>query len=80
MTPDGNAALAYDATMLLADAVRNAGPDRARIRAYLAGLASSGGYGGVTGAISFTPSGDPVGRTVVIARVDNGALVPAVAR
>jgi branched-chain amino acid transport system substrate-binding protein len=80
MTPDGNAALAYDATMLLADAVRNAGPDRARIRAYLAGLATSGGYGGVTGAISFTPSGDPVGRTVVIARVDNGALVPAIAR
>ena len=36
--PDGNAALAYDATKLLAHAVEKVGPDRAKIRDYLANL------------------------------------------
>jgi branched-chain amino acid transport system substrate-binding protein len=74
ITPDGNAALAYDATMLLADAVQHAGADRRRIRDYLAGLAARGGYHGITGAIAFSPDGDPLGKSIVMTRIHHGAL------
>ena len=79
-TPDGNAALAYDATMLLADAVQHAGADRAAIRSYLARLGARGGYAGVTGSIAFTPEGDPVGKSIVMTRIHDGALVVENAR
>jgi branched-chain amino acid transport system substrate-binding protein len=74
LTPDGNAALAYDATMLLADAALHAGPDRARIRDYLAALVMRGGFRGATGTIAFSPDGDPVGKAIVITRIHAGAL------
>ncbi|MFL5614194.1 MAG: ABC transporter substrate-binding protein [Gemmatimonadaceae bacterium] len=75
VTPDGNAALAYDATMLLANAARRVGPDRARLREYLAGLRESGrGYRGVTGNIAFSPDGDPVGKAIVMTRIRAGVL------
>jgi branched-chain amino acid transport system substrate-binding protein len=74
ITPDGNAALAYDATMLLAEAVRQAGPRRARVRQFLAELATHGGYRGVTGTIAFAPDGDPVGKEIVMTRIHRGAL------
>jgi branched-chain amino acid transport system substrate-binding protein len=74
ITPDGNAALAYDATMLLTDAVRHVGANRARIRDYLAALAAHGGYRGVTGTIAFSPDGDPLGKSIVMTRIHNGAL------
>ena len=74
MTPDGNAALAYDATMLLAQAADRAGPNRRAIRDYLANLGGRGGYRGVTGNISFAPDGDPIGKAIVMTRVHGGAL------
>ena len=74
MTPDGNAALAYDATMLLVDAVRQAGPNRASVRRALADLGAHGGFRGVTGVIAFSPDGDPVGRAIVMTRIHRGAL------
>ena len=74
MTPDGNAALAYDATMLLADAAAHAGPDRRRIRDYLAQLAARGPYQGVTGPIAFSPEGDPLGKAIVMTQIHRGAL------
>jgi branched-chain amino acid transport system substrate-binding protein len=70
--PDGNAALAYDATRLLAVAVQKVGPDRARIRDFLADLPEP--YKGVTGAIRFRSNGDPIGKGVVMTRVRNGQL------
>ena len=73
-TPDGNAALAYDATKLLASAVENAGANRVKIRDYLAGLTEATAYHGVTGTIRFLPDGDPVGKGIVMARVHSGAL------
>lgn len=76
MTPDGNAALAYDATMVLADAVQRAGADRRKVRDYLAQLWSRGGYRGVTGVIGFDDGGDPVGKAIVVTRIRRGALVP----
>lgn len=75
--PDGNAALAYDATMLLAKAVAESGTDRAAVRDNLASLAERGGHAGVTGSIRFQESGDPLGRGIVMTRVHKGALLVA---
>jgi len=74
MDPDGNAALGYDATMLLAEAAREAGADRERIREYLRKLGGERRFAGVTGAISFTPGGDPENKQIVVARFQRGAL------
>jgi branched-chain amino acid transport system substrate-binding protein len=74
MTPDGNAALAYDATRLLAKLIEDVGPDREDIRDGLASLDDRSAYRGVTGAIRFHANGDPVGKNVVIARVNRGEL------
>jgi branched-chain amino acid transport system substrate-binding protein len=74
MRPDNNAALAYDATMLLYSAATHAGADRRRIRDYLAALTAATAYHGVTGAIYFHPDGDPVGKSVVMTRMDRGVL------
>lgn len=74
VTPDGNAALAYDATKLLAHAVDQVGTDRKKIRDYLASLSGWNGYRGVTGLIEFRPDGDPVNKWIVMTRVHDGAL------
>jgi branched-chain amino acid transport system substrate-binding protein len=74
MRPDNNAALAYDATMLLYAAAQKAGPDRARIRDYLASLDATTAYRGVSGPIYFQPDGDPMARHVVMTRIDRGTL------
>jgi len=73
-SPDGNAALAYDATMLLAHAVEKVGADRIKIRDYLAGLTEATAYRGITGTIRFRPDGDPIGKGIVMTRVKNGAM------
>lgn len=73
-TPDGNAALAYDATKLLAAAVEHVGPDRKKIRDYLAGLTDATAFHGVTGTIRFRPDGDPIGKEFVMTRVHQGSL------
>lgn len=72
--PDGNAALAYDATKLLAHAVEQVGPDRVKIREYLAHLTESSAFHGVTGPIRFRDDGDPVGKSIVMTRVHQGAM------
>jgi branched-chain amino acid transport system substrate-binding protein len=74
-TPDGNAALAYDATMLLAQAARKVGANRVKIRDYLASLDERDAYRGVTGAIRFRSDGDPVDKSFVMTRIRNGSLV-----
>lgn len=62
-------ALAYDAVMLLADAIGRAGSsDPAKIRR---ALAATKGFEGVTGAISFDEYGDPI-KGAVIMRIQNG--------
>jgi branched-chain amino acid transport system substrate-binding protein len=73
--PDGNAALAYDATMLLAHAVQRTGADRAKIRRFLAAAGRKDAYRGVTGTIRFHPNGDPVAKSFVMTRIRGGALV-----
>lgn len=73
-TPDNNAALAYDATMVLYEAATAVGPDRTRIRDYLASRTAETAFKGVTGDIYFRPDGDPVGKSVVMTRIDHGEL------
>lgn len=76
MMPDNNAALAYDATMLLYTAARRGGT-RARVRDYLAALTPESPFTGVTGAIAFRADGDPIGMSVVMTRIHRGALTVA---
>ena len=78
--PDGNAALAYDATMLVARAIADAGPDRAAVRDYLANETARSPHVGATGAIRFRADGDVEGRGFVMTRVHAGALMVAGAK
>ena len=64
--------------MLLYAAAQKVGPDRARIRDYLASLTATTAYQGVSGPIYFRPDGDPVERHVVMTRIDRGTLRVAV--
>jgi branched-chain amino acid transport system substrate-binding protein len=79
-SPDANAALAYDATMLLVHAVQKVGPDRAKIRRFLASASPRDAYRGVTGTLRFHASGDPIAKSFVMTRIRGGALVVADAR
>ena len=73
--PNSFAALAYDATMVIAAAIESAGADRTAIREHLAGLRDSKTYDGITGRIAFLPSGDVTGKPMAMTRVRRGALV-----
>ncbi|HEX6748378.1 MAG TPA: branched-chain amino acid ABC transporter substrate-binding protein [Longimicrobium sp.] len=74
--PDANAAMAYDAAMLLVKAIEAVGPDRAAIRDYMARVKGGNAFRGVTGEIRFRADGDPDRAGFVMTRVQNGALVP----
>lgn len=73
--PDAFAALAYDATRLLAQAISKTDGTRQGIRDYLASLDSSSPFDGVTGPVYFNSSGDPIGMGFHVAQVVSGALV-----
>jgi branched-chain amino acid transport system substrate-binding protein len=75
--PDGFAAHAYDATRLLAQALREGGTDRADVREYLDKLDARTAFRGVTGAVHFTPGGDPARADARLMRVTRGTLVDA---
>lgn len=72
--PEAHAALAYDATRLVAQALRERGSDRKAIRDYLRALTSVTAVPGVTGPAYFEETGDPVGIRFRVGRVENGAL------
>lgn len=75
--PDAHAALAYDATRLVAQALKAAGPDRIAIREYLHSLDGETAYQGLTGPAYFEDNGDPVGIRFRILRVHEGLLALA---
>ena len=75
LDPDGNAALGYDATMLLARAIGLAGADRAAVRDWLAALDEKTAFPGVTGRIRFRESGDVVDKGFVMTRVRGSRLL-----
>jgi branched-chain amino acid transport system substrate-binding protein len=68
--PDGDAALAYDATMAIVKALDAVGPSRRRIRDFLHALTGAG----VTGPLRFERSGDPAGRSFVFLRAHHHHL------
>ncbi len=72
--PDAFAALAYDATKLVADALSKNGKNRAGVRDYLASLNAGNAFDGVTGPIYFNSSGDPIGMGFRVAQVVSGLL------
>lgn len=79
-TPDAHAALAYDATMLIAQALKEKGPNRRAIRDYLRSLNRETAYAGLTGPAYFEDTGDPVGMRFRVFRVKDGSLTLAEAR
>ena len=67
--PDDVAALSYDATMLVLQAIQSSGltgnlkKDRVAIKDALGKIKN---YDGITGKMSFTPEGDPIKDAVVV--------------
>jgi len=76
--PDHRGAGAYDAVYLIADAVRAAGTNRARVRDALAQLGHGRPpYDGVTGAITFDAKGDLPDKSVLVGVIRGGRIVLA---
>ncbi|MFP5259687.1 MAG: ABC transporter substrate-binding protein [Acidobacteriota bacterium] len=74
---DWMSANAYDAAGMMIEAIAKAGPDRAKIRAYLAGINSpEKGYKGVTGVNYFDENGDCL-KPAYVKMVKDGKFVPA---
>ena len=68
-TPDGIAALSYDAARLLADAIRRAGSTEGkRVRD---ALAATTGFEAVTGTISFDADRNPI-KPILILKIEKG--------
>jgi branched-chain amino acid transport system substrate-binding protein len=78
--PDAHAALAYDATYLIAQALKTKGADRRAVRDYLRSLNRETAYAGLTGPAYFEDTGDPVGMRFRVLRVHNGLLTVAEAK
>jgi len=78
--PDAHAALAYDATRLIAEALKEKGPDRRAIRDYLRSLNRETAYPGLTGPAYFEDTGDPVGMRFRVLRAHEGVLTMTAAR
>ena len=69
--PPPQAALSYDAAMLIGRATFAVGADRRRVRDWIASLGTSAApMRGITGDISFDENGDAVGKPVLIGRIE----------
>jgi len=65
--PDHWSALSFDAAMLIGRAVQDVGPDRKRIRDWIAEVGRSRpAHIGVSGRIAFDEEGDPVDKPVLV--------------
>lgn len=71
--PDSLAALAYDSTRVLADAIRRAGSTEAP--AVRNALATTRDFAGVTGKITMGPLRDPIGKKIVIEEIRGGRVL-----
>jgi branched-chain amino acid transport system substrate-binding protein len=75
---DHRGAATYDIVHLLARALAETGPQRGRLRAYLAGVGTEyPSFEGVTGRIVFDEHGDVPNKAVVVGVVRDGRLVSA---
>ena len=79
MVPDAHAALAYDATRLIARALRSGATTRSGIRDYLSSLDRSTAFASLSGPTWFDRT-DPVGDTFRVTQVHAGLMVPVAAR
>ncbi len=70
--PDYAAVLTYDATTLLVEAIRRAGPNRARIREALIALSP---WPGLAGVIHFDGTGQNTRTNIGMATIQNGDVV-----
>jgi branched-chain amino acid transport system substrate-binding protein len=73
--PNSFAALAYDATIVVAQAIERGGATRTAVRDYLASMHDANTYQGITGPIAFQATGDVSGKPMAMTRVHRGALV-----
>jgi branched-chain amino acid transport system substrate-binding protein len=71
--PDYTAGLTYDATRLLIEAIRGAGPNRARIREALTRLSP---WPGIAGPITFDGTGQNSRKLNQMGTIKNGCIVP----
>jgi branched-chain amino acid transport system substrate-binding protein len=70
--PDSLAALGYDSTKVLADAIKRAGTtDGPKLRD---AIAATKGYSGVTGTVNLGPDRNPIGKKLVVLEIRNGQL------
>jgi branched-chain amino acid transport system substrate-binding protein len=68
--PDHQAALSYDAAMLIGRAALAVGPDRRKVRDWISAVGRTApSYDGITGEIRFDEWGDAVNKPVVIDQV-----------
>lgn len=78
--PDSFAALAYDATRLLARAARQEGAKRESIQRFLAEVGSdpeaNPAFEGVTGRIRFDANGDPTDKGFAVGVIRGGKIIP----
>jgi branched-chain amino acid transport system substrate-binding protein len=61
--PDGFGSVYYDGAMIVAEALKKVGPDREKIRDYLANVKD---YDGVTGTFTTWPNGDMLHRLSIV--------------
>jgi branched-chain amino acid transport system substrate-binding protein len=71
--PDYTAGLTYDATRLLIEAIRRAGPNRARVREALAKLSP---WPGIAGLIHFDGTGQNTRTNMGLGTIRDGAILP----
>ena len=71
--PDWAAVTSYDATRLLVEAIRRAGPNRARIREALVALSP---WQGITGRVEWDPVGQNLRLVTTLGTVRSGRIVP----
>jgi branched-chain amino acid transport system substrate-binding protein len=70
--PDSLAALGYDSTRVLAEAIKRAGTtESAKLRD---AIAATKGFSGVTGMINLGPDRNPIGKKLAILEIKNGLL------
>lgn len=77
--PGAQAALAYDATRLVAAALRSGATTRTSVRDYLRSLTRQTAFSSLSGPTWFRGT-DPVGDTFRVTRVHEGLMIPVAAR
>ncbi|HYH10114.1 MAG TPA: ABC transporter substrate-binding protein [Thermoanaerobaculia bacterium] len=71
--PDSLAALGYDSTRVLADAIKRAGTtDGPKLRD---AIAQTQNFSGVTGSVTLGPDRNPIGKKLVVLEIRNGNTV-----